>query len=168
MIYDVWFMIYEFSTPPCHSEERSDEDELLRTLSEKSRVHPLIRLRCVTEILQSSVVQSTELPSLSTDRHLVYPLKASFAPSREGRISILYHQVKERREKRNSRNHLFRDYGSKGRGREAHPEFLVVWVVQTCWGVVKTFFEVVFSSDINTTFTTRSCHRKGTFLCLQR
>ena len=27
----------------------------------------------------SSVVQSTELPSLSTDRHLVYPLKASFA-----------------------------------------------------------------------------------------
>ena len=44
-------MIYEFSTPPCHSEERSDEDELLRTLSEKSRVHPLIRLRCVTEIL---------------------------------------------------------------------------------------------------------------------
>lgn len=70
--------------------------------------------------------------------------------------------------KRNSRNHLFRDYGSKGRGREAHPEFLVVWVVQTCRGVVKTFFEVVFSSDINTTFTTRSCHRKGTFLCLQR
>ena len=44
-------MIYEFSTPPCHSEERSDEDELLRTLSEKSRVHPLIRLRYVTEIL---------------------------------------------------------------------------------------------------------------------
>ena len=42
---------------------------------------------------------------------------------------ILYHQVKERREKRNSRNHLFRDYGSKGRGREAHLEFLVVWVV---------------------------------------
>ena len=80
----------------------------------------------------------------------------------------LYQQVKERREKRNSRNHLFRDYGSKGRGREAHPEFLVVWVVQTCRGVVKTFFEVVFSSDINTTFTTRSCHRKGTFLCLQR
>ena len=30
----------------------------------------------------SSVVQSTELPSLSTDRHLVYPLKASFALSR--------------------------------------------------------------------------------------
>ena len=83
-------------------------------------------------------------------------------------LSFLYHQVKERREKRNSRNHLFRDYGSKGRGREAHPEFLVVWVVQTCRGVVKTFFEVVFSSDINTTFTTRSCHRKGTFLCLQR
>ena len=48
------------------------------------------------------------------------------SPSREGRISFLYHQVKERREKRNSRNHLFRDYGSKGRGREAHPEFLVV------------------------------------------
>ena len=44
-------MIYEFSTPPCHSEERSDEDELLRTLSEKSRVHPLIKLRYVTEIL---------------------------------------------------------------------------------------------------------------------
>ena len=44
-------MIYESSTPPCHSEERSDEDELLRTLSEKSRVHPLIRLRYVTEIL---------------------------------------------------------------------------------------------------------------------
>ena len=44
-------MIYEFSTPPCHSEERSDEDELLRTLSEKSRVHPLIRLRYVLEIL---------------------------------------------------------------------------------------------------------------------
>ena len=76
---------------------------------------------------------------------------------------ILYHQVKERREKRNSRNHLFRDYGSKGREREAHPEFLVVWVVQTCRGVVKTFFEVVFSSDINTTFTTRSFHRKGVF-----
>ena len=53
--------------------------------SEGSRVHPLIKLRYVTEILQSSVVQSTELPSLSTDRHLVYPLKASFAPSREGR-----------------------------------------------------------------------------------
>ena len=33
----------------------------------------------------TSVVQSTELPSLSTDRHLVYPLKASFAPSQEGR-----------------------------------------------------------------------------------
>ena len=45
-------MIYEFSTPPCHSEERSDEDELLRTLSEKSRVHPLIRLRYVLEILR--------------------------------------------------------------------------------------------------------------------
>ena len=27
----------------------------------------------------SSVVQSTELPSLSTERHLVFPLKASFA-----------------------------------------------------------------------------------------
>ena len=36
-------MIYEFSTPPCHSEERSDEE---------SRVHPLIRLRCVLEILR--------------------------------------------------------------------------------------------------------------------
>ena len=90
------------------------------------------------------------------------------SPSIRGIGKWLYHQVKERREKRNSRNHLFRDYGSKGRGREAHPEFLVVWVVQTCRGVVKTFFEVVFSSDINTTFTTRSCHRKGTFLCLQR
>ena len=42
----------------------------------------------------SSVVQSTELPSLSTERHLVFPLKASFAlqrgrrnelPSREGK-----------------------------------------------------------------------------------
>ena len=27
----------------------------------------------------SSVVQGTELPSLSTERHLVFPLKASFA-----------------------------------------------------------------------------------------
>ena len=36
----------------------------------------------------TSVVQSTELPSLSTDRHLVYPLKASFALSQEGRISF--------------------------------------------------------------------------------
>ena len=32
----------------CHSEERSDEDELLRTLSEKSRVHPFY----VPEILR--------------------------------------------------------------------------------------------------------------------
>ena len=32
----------------------------------------------------TSVVQSTELPSLSTDRHLVYPLKASFAPLKRG------------------------------------------------------------------------------------
>ena len=63
--------------------------------------------------------------------------------------------------KRNSRNHLFRDYGSKGRGREAHSEFLVVWVVQTCWGVVKTFFEVVLSSGINTTFIIRFHHRQG-------
>ena len=30
----------------------------------------------------TSVVQSTELPSLSTDRHLVYPLKASLASLR--------------------------------------------------------------------------------------
>ena len=29
--------------------------------------------------LLSSVVQSTELPSLSTERYLVFPLKASFA-----------------------------------------------------------------------------------------
>ena len=36
----------------------------------------------------TSVVQSTELPSLSTDRHLVYPLKASFAPSQEGRTLL--------------------------------------------------------------------------------
>ena len=54
-----------------------------------------------------------------------------YSPLERGEY-ILYQQVKERREKRNSRNHLFRDYGSKGRGREAHPEFLVVWVVQTC------------------------------------
>ena len=39
-------------------------------------------LRCVFYTPLSSVVQSTELPSLSTDRHLVYPLKASFALSR--------------------------------------------------------------------------------------
>ena len=38
---------------------------------------------CITH--PTSVVQSTELPSLSTDRHLVNPLEASFAPSQEGR-----------------------------------------------------------------------------------
>ena len=38
----------------------------------------------------TSVVQSTELPSLSTDRHLVYPLKASFAPLKRGDYYIKY------------------------------------------------------------------------------
>ena len=37
---------------------------------------------CITH--PTSVVQSTELPSLSTDRHLVYPLQASFAPLKRG------------------------------------------------------------------------------------
>ena len=38
-------------------------------------------LRYVFHTPLSSVVQGTELPSLSTDRHLVYPLKASSALS---------------------------------------------------------------------------------------
>jgi hypothetical protein len=43
----------------------------------------------------------------------------------------------------------------------------VVWVVQTCWGVVKTFFEVVLSSGINTTFIIRFHHRQGGGVCIR-
>ena len=81
--------------------------------SEGSRMHTLKRLRYALEIL-----------------HCVQDDTSGRQRIMKGIIGvILYQQVKERREKRNSRNHLFRDYGSKGRGRKAHPEFLVVWVV---------------------------------------
>ena len=37
----------------------------------------------------SSVVQSTELPSLGTERHLVFPLKVSFAFHKGDLVGVL-------------------------------------------------------------------------------
>ena len=50
----------------------------------------------LTDTPRPSVAKSTWLPSLSPDRHLVYPLTASFAPLKRGAILLYIVDFKEK------------------------------------------------------------------------